>query len=145
MAPLIALLATWLGMSVVGWLGVPYLQDWQVTLRYAVAVMFLLSASGHWGKRRAGMISMVPPVFPRAALIVTVTGVLEILGAIGLVIPLLAPVAGIALAILLLAMYPANVYAARQSLTLNGKPVMALLPRTLVQVVYIAAALAAVL
>jgi len=42
---------------------------------------------------------------------------------------------------LLVAMFPANVYAALAGLTLGGAPAMALLPRTLLQVVFLAATL----
>jgi hypothetical protein len=38
-------------------------------------------------------------------------------------------------------MFPANVYAATAGLTLGGEPVMALLPRTLLQVVFLGATL----
>jgi len=50
-------------------------------LRLALSGMFLLTASAHWGKRRPDLIRMVPSVFPRPDLLVTFTGVLEILGA----------------------------------------------------------------
>ena len=38
-------------------------------------------------------------------------------------------------------MFPANVYAAIEGLTLGGAPAMPLLPRTLLQVVFLAATL----
>ena len=38
-------------------------------------------------------------------------------------------------------MFPANVYAALAGLTLGGAPAMALLPRTLLQLVFLAATL----
>lgn len=43
---------------------------------------------------------MVPPAFPRPDLLVTLTGVLEILGAIGLFVPRTARLACICLALL---------------------------------------------
>jgi len=86
---------------------------------------------------------MVPAAFPRADLIVTITGVLEILGAVGLLVPATYRVAAICLALLLLAMFPANVSAARRKLTIGGKPVAGLPVRTLLQVVFIAALAAA--
>jgi uncharacterized membrane protein len=101
--------------------------------------MFLLTASAHWGKRRPDFIRMVPPVFPRPDIVVTTTGLLEILGAAGLLVPLTARAASVCLAPLLIAMFPANVRAARQSLTIGGRAPTALLPRTLLEVVFIAA------
>jgi hypothetical protein len=67
--------------------------------------MFLLTASAHWGKRRQDLIAMVPPAFPRPDLLVTVTGVLEIAGAVGLMLPMGAPYAALGLCFLLLAVF----------------------------------------
>ncbi|MFI6738147.1 hypothetical protein ACIBI9_34925 [Nonomuraea sp. NPDC050451] len=64
-------------------------------------------------------------------------------GAAGLLIPALAPFAAIGLALLMVAMFPANVSAARRGLTLAGKPVTPLVARTALQVLFIAAAVAA--
>ncbi|MEF2968573.1 hypothetical protein V3851_22385 [Paenibacillus sp. M1] len=47
--------------------------------------------------------------------------------------------AAVAVMLLLIAMFPANVYAARHKLTLDGKPVPGLFVRTLLQIVFIAA------
>ncbi|WP_326632429.1 hypothetical protein OIE67_45920 [Nonomuraea fuscirosea] len=70
-------------------------------------------------------------------------GVLELAGAVGLLLPPLAPYAAIGLALLMLAMFPANVSAARRGLTLAGKPVTPVPARTALQVLFIAAAVAA--
>ena len=73
----------------------------------------------------------------RVGLLVTVTGVLELAGAAGLLWrPSVAWAAG-GLSALLVAMFPANVYAALAGLTLGGASAMALLPRTLLQLVFL--------
>jgi uncharacterized membrane protein len=113
-------------------------------LRFALALMFLLTASAHWGKKRAELLRMVPPSFGHAGFFVTATGVLELAGAAGLLVPALARVAAAGLALLLLAMFPANVHAARAQLTLGGKPVTPLGLRTALQVVFVAVAVAIV-
>jgi len=105
--------------------------------------MFLLTASAHWGKRRPDLIRMVPPGFPRPHLIVTLTGCLEILGAVGLLFPATARAAAGCLVALLLSMFPANVRAARENLTIGGKKATALPLRTFLQAVFIAALVAA--
>lgn len=89
------------------------------------------------------MIRMVPPVFPRAAAIVTLTGVLEILGAVGLLVPVTARAAAICLAILVVAMFPANIRAARESLTIMGRPAASVPVRGAMQLIFISALLAA--
>jgi uncharacterized membrane protein len=70
-----------------------------------------------------GYFVMVPPIFPLPDLLVTVTGALEILGALGLFIPGTARGAGICLALLLIALFPVNIHAAREKLTIAGQPV----------------------
>lgn len=135
-------LGVFAALRIVGALGVAALKDWRFDLRIALAVMFLVTASGHWGARRAELVAMVPPLFPNAALLVTLTGIAEIAGAIGLLWSRTARVAAACLAVLLLAMFPANVYAARQNLTLGGRPVTELPLRTAVQVGLVAATIA---
>jgi uncharacterized membrane protein len=57
-------------------------------------------------------------------------------------VPRLAPWAAAGLTVLLLAMFPANVHAARAGLTLGGSPVTPLVPRTLMQIAFVAATVA---
>jgi len=139
MAPFIVLIALFGFCYVLGSVWLPAQFDWLTSLRLALAGMFLLTASAHWGKRRQDLIAMVPPAFPRPDLLVTVTGVLEIAGAVGLMLPMAAPYAALGLCFLLLAVFPANVHAARQHLSIAGRPVEALFPRALLQFVFLAA------
>ncbi|AUX26870.1 hypothetical protein SOCEGT47_074400 [Sorangium cellulosum] len=142
MAPLLVLTASFALFLVLGRLGIKHLSSWVTCLRYALAAMFLLTASAHWGSRRAELVAMVPPALPSPELLVTATGVLEIAGAAALLVPRRAPWAAAGLTLLLVAMFPANVYAARAGLTLGGSPVTPLVPRTLIQIVFIAATVA---
>ncbi len=112
---------------------------WWTSLRFALAGMFLLTSSAHWGRRRQDLVRMVPPFFAHPGLIVSVSGVLEILGAAGLMVPSTARYAAAGLCLMLLAMFPANVYAARRHLSIGGKRVMQLVPRTILQIVFVAA------
>jgi uncharacterized membrane protein len=142
MAPFIVLLTAFLLLGIVGWLGVPFSFGWWTALRISLAAMFLMTASAHWGRRRADLIRIVPPRFPRPALLVSITGVLEILGAIGLLIPAIAPFAGLSLSLFLLAIFPANVHAARERLAIAGRPVTPLIPRTAMQILFVLATVA---
>jgi uncharacterized membrane protein len=83
-----------------------------------------------------------PPRLPRPEFLVTLTGVLELLGAVALLVPATARWAAAALAVLMLAMFPANVSAARRGLTLAGRPVTPIGVRTALQVVFVATAAA---
>lgn len=142
MLPLIVVVAVSAVLRSAGALGPRALKDWRVCLRFALAVMFLITSTAHWGAKRADLIAMVPPFFPRPELLVTLTGICEIAGAIGLMIPRLARLAAALLALMLVAMFPANYYAAEQGLQIGGKPVTELPQRTAVQVVLVAACVA---
>ncbi|MDU0199723.1 MULTISPECIES: hypothetical protein [Paenibacillus] len=139
MIPFYALIVSYLIFWVLGLLGVSHFEGWHTPMQGAVAVMLLLTASAHWGKRRPDLIRMVPPAFPRPDLIVTITGWLEIAAAIGILFPATSRVASICLIVLLIAMFPANVRAARHKLTIGGEPTPSLPVRTVLQLVFLAA------
>jgi len=124
-----------------GQFAVAWLHPWQHALRAALACMLLLTASAHWGKRRKDLVAMVPPRLPAPGAIITITGLLEIAGAIGLIYEPTHRAAGFALAMLFIVMFPANVQAAAQHLTIGGRPVLGVAPRGTIQIVFIAAAL----
>ena len=141
--PLIVLVIATLLLRVIGAVGVGLLNSWTWCLRGGLALMFLFTASAHWGKRRGDLTAMVPRVFPRPDLMVSATGVFEILGAAGLLIPAVAPSAAACLAMLLIALFPANIRAAREGLTIGGRPTTALPLRTVLQLVFLGAVLVA--
>ena len=143
MLPFVVLVIATLLLRGIGAAGVALFQNWVWCLRGGLAVMFMLAASAHWGKQRAELIAMVPRAFRRPDLMVSATGVLEILGAVGLLIPAITPIAAAGLAMLLIALFPANIRAARERLTIGGRPATALPLRTLLQVVFLVAVLVA--
>lgn len=118
---------------------------WWGALRVGLAAMFLLTASAHWGRRRADLIRMVPVALPRPEWFVTFTGICEVLGAIGLLFPRTAPLAGIGLALLLIAIFPANVRAAREAIAIAGRPATPLPTRAIIQIIFLAATIAVVI
>lgn len=143
MAPLLTLVVGFLAARLAGLLGVGALDGWHPALRVGLAAMFVLTGLAHFvGRRRADLIAMVPPALPHPGLLVTITGVLELAGAAGLLVPATAVAASAALALLMVAMFPANVSASRRRLTLGGRPVTSLPARTALQVVFVGAAVA---
>ena len=143
MIPFIVLVVSTLLLKVIGGARVDLFDSWTWCLRGGLALMFLFTASAHWGKQRGDLVAMVPSAFPRPEVIVSATGVLEILGAVGLLVPAIAPVAAACLALLLIALFPANIRAARQGLAFDGRPATALPLRTLLQLVFLVAVLVA--
>jgi uncharacterized membrane protein len=140
MAPLIALLAGSMAARIVGWLGVDYVDTWVKAIAVGLAAMFVLTGVAHFvPPLRASLIAIVPPRLPAPGLLVSFTGVLEFLGAVGLLIPATRIAAAVCLLLLMLAMFPANIYAAR--MPNPPKSMTTRLPlRTAEEIVYLAAA-----
>jgi uncharacterized membrane protein len=124
MAPFIVMLLSFLILRLTGVLGITYFDEWETSLRVAVALMFLFTASAHWGKRRPDLIKMVPSSVPNPGFMVTLTGILEMIGAICLLIPFTTPFASIGLAILLIILFPANIHATRKKSQLPESPLL---------------------
>ena len=143
MAPFIILIVSFFILRITGVLGITYFDGWETSLRGAVALMFLFTATAHWGKRRPDLIKMVPPSVPNPQLMVTITGILEIIGAIGLLIPFTSNIASIGLALLLIIMFSANIFAARKGITIDGKPTTPLFLRTILQIIFLTAVILA--
>ncbi len=81
---------------------------------------------------------MLPDPVPKDVRIIYITGLAEIAGAIGLLIPNTRRAAGVALVIQLAAMFPANVNATLTDIPLRGKPPTTLWLRAPMQLLYIA-------
>lgn len=81
---------------------------------------------------------MLPPWVPWPKTTVFLTGILEILGAIGLIVPETRRLAATCLIIFLVAVFPANIHAAKTKVSLGGRPVTPLWVRAPMQVLFIA-------
>jgi uncharacterized membrane protein len=116
-------------------LGVGLFSTWQVSAAWALAVMLLFTASAHFTKTREDLIGIVPKAFPNPRFLMHLTGVLEVLGAVGLLVPATRSVAGLGL--LSVAMFPANANASRKEVELRGKASTPLWLRTPMQLLFI--------
>lgn len=87
--------------------------EWNFPLsgRIALAIMLAFTAMGHF-LYAEGMAMMLPVSIPFRKEVIYLTGVLEIFGAICLLIPGWELVTGWALILFFLALLPANIYAA---------------------------------
>jgi len=143
MIPLIVLLVAFSVFRLMGFV-LPYFADWQHALRAALGVMFLFTASAHWGKRRPDLIRMVPAAVGNAGVWVTITGIAELLIAICLQIPQTALPTAVAAIAMLACLFPANLKAAREKLTISGRPVPGWQVRLSIQIILILDLIAAV-
>jgi uncharacterized membrane protein len=114
MAVVLSLVLGSLAARVVGWLGVDYVDSWPAAIAVGLALMFAMTGVAHFvpGMRR-DMIAIVPPRLPKPGLLVIITGVLELLGAIGVLYPPTRVAAAVCLFALMVVVFPANVYASR--------------------------------
>lgn len=147
MIPLVLILGT-LGFRALGALNVRRFATWPVAAAHAMAVMLVLTASAHFVPasvtvmpNHADLVAMVPPFVPYAGAFVYLTGVLELLGAAGLVIAATRRPAGYALAALFVGLLPANIHAAVADVPFAGGEATPLWQRIPEQVLYIAVAL----
>jgi uncharacterized membrane protein len=141
MVPLIIMVAAWVGFRLLGVVGALHAaESWAGALRYALTATFTFTGLSHFLPRtRPDLVRMVPPRLPNPDLLVTVTGIFEFLGAVGLLMPSLVRASAYALITLLVALFPANVYAGRMRLLVGGRPAMSVVFRLPLQLFWIGA------
>lgn len=87
--------------------------------RVGLSFMFIFTAVGHF-LMPVEMAKMLPSFIPLRVEIIYLTGVLEILGAIGLLIPGLERLSSMALILFLVGILPANIYSSLNSVAFGG-------------------------
>jgi uncharacterized membrane protein len=87
--------------------------------RVLLAILFLVAGALHFFIPQV-YIRIMPPYLPWHAALVYISGVAEMLGGVGLMIPATRPAAAWGLVLLLLAVSPANVYMAMAHLPAPG-------------------------
>lgn len=93
-----------------------------IVARWALAIFFIAAGTGHFVSPEA-FIAIIPVWFPWAGAAVFWSGVAEVAGGIGVLIPCLRKAAGWGLIALLVAVFPANVDVALHGMELFGGPV----------------------
>ena len=87
--------------------------------RVGLTLFFIFSSIGHFALTEP-MARMLPPVVPYRVALVYITGVLELLGAVGVWIPRLTKVVGLLLIVMLVGLLPANIYSALNRVDFGG-------------------------
>ena len=87
--------------------------------RVGLSLFFIFSTIGHFIRTRA-MAEMLPPAVPYRIELIYLTGILELLGAIGVWIPRLTKLTGFLLILMLIGLLPANVYSAFNRVDFGG-------------------------
>lgn len=92
----------------------------QTVLRWLLALAYGYAGYLHL-VRPAAFLAITPPWVPQPELVVAATGVAELLGAIGLLIPATRKVAGWGLALYALCVWPANIHHAFANIAIGGE------------------------
>ena len=137
MAALFVLVISFLLLRGLGLLGVRRLSSWREAGLMAVVIMFLFTGSTHFTAMKHDYAAMLPSPLSGNLGIIYLTGVLEIAGALGLLVPRTRRLAGICLVLYLLAVFPGNVYAAVNEVPFRGEPPTPLWLRTPIQLLFI--------
>jgi uncharacterized membrane protein len=88
-------------------------------LRVILAIGYLIAGIAHL-RSPGGFLAITPSWVPFPADVIAFTGIAEIAGAIGLIIPRLRFAAGIGLALYALCVWPANFHHALSDITIGG-------------------------
>jgi uncharacterized membrane protein len=123
--------------GVLGLAGVGILATWLMCARAALSTMFAFTAISHFAPMRKDLIAMVPPALPRPDLLVFLTGIAELAGSVGLLIPATSYWAACGLIVLMVLMLPANISAARRGVLLRGRRATSLWLRVPMQVLFV--------
>jgi uncharacterized membrane protein len=123
---------------VAGAMGIKPLDSWPAAVRVGLAAMLLFTSVAHFTSLRHDLARMVPPRVPNPMGMIYFTGLCEIAGAVGLLVPRTRRAAAAALIVFFLAILPANIHAARAGLTLAGTAVTPIAVRIPMQVLFIA-------
>lgn len=97
------------------------MQVLSILVRLALSVLFIAAGVAHF-RTPEPFVKIVPPVLPSPYILVYVSGIFEVLGGIGLLIPSVRYIAGWGLVALLLAVFPANIYMAIADIKIGGFP-----------------------
>jgi len=137
---LLILVLSCLVFRALGFGGIPAFATWQASARDALGLMLVFTGISHFTFMKEDFVRMMPTSIPWPRTLVYFTGICEIAGAVGLLLPEFRRAAAYALIAFFLAVLPANIHAARARVTVRGKPATRLWLRIPMQILFIAVA-----
>lgn len=121
MSPLLVAFSAFMIFRIAGAAGIEPFTTWQASMRFGLGVTFVLMGSGHFTRLRHKIVGLIPSSYPNPGLLVTVSGVWQLAGGVGLLVLPFSRIAGYGLIIEILLKLPVNVHAARAHLALGGR------------------------
>ena len=103
----------------------------------ALSAFFVVAGANHFVNPDF-YVAIMPPYLPAHLALVHVSGVFEILGGLGVLVPAVRALAGWGLVLLLVAVFPANLHMALHPELFSDLPTFALYARLPVQILFIA-------
>ena len=94
-------------------------QRGRIVARLVLAIAYMVAGVAHLA-RPTGFVAITPDWVPMPHLVVTMTGVAELAGAVGLMLPPVRRAAGVGLALYALCVWPANFNHALHDIPLGG-------------------------
>ncbi len=137
MVSLFVLVVSFVLLRGLGALGVKRLSSWRDAGRIALVIMFLFTGSSHFTSLKHDFAAMIPAPLPDGLWVIYLTGLFEIAGGIGLLVPWTRTLASRCLILLLVVMFAANVHAAVNDIPLGGDAPIPLWVRAPMQLLYI--------
>lgn len=111
--------------------------SWSAAAAAGMAAVFVCTGVSHFVEpKRSGLEAIIPGFIPQPALMVSLSGLAEFVLAAGLAVPRTRRWAALASVVFLVAIFPANVVAASE-VRHPAAPSTPLLPRTLLQIVFL--------
>lgn len=116
---LLLLTGPFLVVSLLSYLSPRFNLRFSTRARIGLSLFFLFTGIGHF-IRTEPMAAMLPPSVPYRVGLIYLTGVFELLGAVGVWIPKLMKITGVCLILMMLAVLPANIYSAFNHVEFGG-------------------------
>lgn len=119
LALILLLITPYLVLTVLGRWNATFRVPAPTRAKVGLSLFFLFTAIGHF-IRTEEMAAMLPASAPYRVELIYITGILELLGAIGVWIPRLSKLTGFLLILMLIGILPANIYSAVNRVDFGG-------------------------
>lgn len=119
MSVFIMIFSFWALLYAAAKVGLNPIKNLKDNARIATGITFIFTGASHFIIPEKFMM-MMPPFLPAPLLLVYVSGFFEILGGLGLIVPMTKRAAAFGLVALLISVFPANIYVALNNIQLGG-------------------------
>lgn len=119
MSVFIMIFSFWALLYAAAKVGLNPIKNLKDNARIATGITFIFTGASHFIIPETFMM-MMPPFLPAPLLLIYVSGFFEILGGLGLIVPMTKRAAAFGLVALLISVFPANIYVALNNIQLGG-------------------------